>query len=96
MFAYFKAPVPTEINSSALSVPNYPLPYHISKILKINFLAVFFSICFVFKEVETDQFYKFFLPELKREGYEGIFSPKSRAKEGGDYLFDSFFSPSPL
>ena len=33
-----------------------------------------------FQEVETDQFYKFFLPELKRDGYEGIFSPKSRAK----------------
>jgi CCR4-NOT transcription complex subunit 6 len=32
------------------------------------------------QEVETDQFYNFFLPELKREGYEGIFSPKSRAK----------------
>jgi len=32
------------------------------------------------QEVETDQFYKFFLPELKRDGYEGIFSPKSRAK----------------
>lgn len=35
---------------------------------------------FVFQEVETDQFYKFFLPELKRDGYDGIFSPKSRAK----------------
>ena len=32
------------------------------------------------QEVETDQFYNFFLPELKRDGYEGIFSPKSRAK----------------
>ncbi|XP_064100552.1 uncharacterized protein LOC135211225 isoform X1 [Macrobrachium nipponense] len=32
------------------------------------------------QEVETDQFYNFFLPELKNEGYEGIFSPKSRAK----------------
>ncbi|KAG1681872.1 CCR4-NOT transcription complex subunit 6 [Nymphon striatum] len=31
-------------------------------------------------EVETDQFYKFFLPELKQDGYNGIFSPKSRAK----------------
>lgn len=30
--------------------------------------------------METDQFYAFFLPELKLEGYEGIFSPKSRAK----------------
>uniref|UniRef100_A0A6M2DIW1 poly(A)-specific ribonuclease n=1 Tax=Xenopsylla cheopis TaxID=163159 RepID=A0A6M2DIW1_XENCH len=32
------------------------------------------------QEVETDQFYNFFLPELKVEGYDGIFSPKSRAK----------------
>ncbi|KZC12348.1 CCR4-NOT transcription complex subunit 6 [Dufourea novaeangliae] len=32
------------------------------------------------QEVETDQFYNFFLPELKHEGYDGIFSPKSRAK----------------
>ncbi|KAK8732692.1 hypothetical protein OTU49_006881 [Cherax quadricarinatus] len=32
------------------------------------------------QEVETDQFFNFFLPELKNEGYDGIFSPKSRAK----------------
>jgi len=32
------------------------------------------------QEVETEQFYTFFLPELKRDGYDGIFSPKSRAK----------------
>ncbi|KAK3579436.1 hypothetical protein CHS0354_028235 [Potamilus streckersoni] len=32
------------------------------------------------QEVETDQFYNFFMPDLEREGYEGIFSPKSRAR----------------
>ncbi|XP_037810851.1 CCR4-NOT transcription complex subunit 6-like isoform X2 [Lucilia sericata] len=32
------------------------------------------------QEIETEQFYNFFLPELKNDGYEGIFSPKSRAK----------------
>ena len=32
------------------------------------------------QEVETDQFYNFFQPELRREGYDGVFSPKSRAK----------------
>ena len=32
------------------------------------------------QEVETDQFFNFFLPELKRDGYDGIFSPKSRAR----------------
>lgn len=32
------------------------------------------------QEVETDQFFNYFKPELKNDGYEGIFSPKSRAK----------------
>ena len=32
------------------------------------------------QEVQTDQFYNFFLPTLQRDKYEGIFSPKSRAK----------------
>ena len=36
------------------------------------------------QEVETDQFYNFFQPELKAVGYEGIFSPKSRAKTMGE------------
>ena len=30
--------------------------------------------------METDQFYSFFLPELQELGYDGVFSPKSRAK----------------
>lgn len=32
------------------------------------------------QEVETDQYLTFFAPELKRHGYSGIFSPKSRAR----------------
>lgn len=32
------------------------------------------------QEVETDQFFHYFQPELKRVGYDGIFSPKSRAR----------------
>ena len=32
------------------------------------------------QEVEMEQFYNYFLPELKVFGYDGIFSPKSRAK----------------
>lgn len=35
---------------------------------------------FSLKEMETDQFYAFFLPELQELGYDGVFSPKSRAK----------------
>lgn len=30
--------------------------------------------------METDQFYSYFLPELKQAGYDGVFNPKSRAK----------------
>lgn len=36
------------------------------------------------QEVETEQFYNMFLPELKKDGYDGIFSPKSRAKTMGE------------
>ncbi|CAH1127098.1 unnamed protein product [Ceutorhynchus assimilis] len=36
------------------------------------------------QEVEMDQFYNFFLPELKAQGYHGIYSPKSRAKHMGE------------
>lgn len=32
------------------------------------------------QEVEMDQFFNYFLPELKMDGYSGIYSPKSRAK----------------
>ncbi|CAH1106100.1 unnamed protein product, partial [Psylliodes chrysocephalus] len=32
------------------------------------------------QEVEMEQFYNYFLPELKMDGYNGIYSPKSRAK----------------
>ena len=32
------------------------------------------------QELETEQFYNYFLPELKQYDYDGIFSPKSRAK----------------
>lgn len=36
------------------------------------------------QEIETEQFYSFFLQELKNDGFEGIFSPKSRAKTMGE------------
>lgn len=35
---------------------------------------------FGFQEIETEQFWNFFLPELQQHGYDGIFSPKSRAR----------------
>ena len=56
---------------------NYPHPcYSLNKTLEDIFIFLYAWL----QEVETDQFYKFFLPELKRDGYDGIFSPKSRAK----------------
>ena len=40
-----------------------------------------FFVCVLdLQEVETDQYNSFFYPELSRQGYEGIFSPKSRAR----------------
>lgn len=30
--------------------------------------------------METEQYYNYFLPELKEQGYDGFFSPKSRAR----------------
>ncbi|XP_022111639.1 CCR4-NOT transcription complex subunit 6-like [Acanthaster planci] len=32
------------------------------------------------QEVETDQYFNFFYPSLHKHGYDGVFSPKSRAK----------------
>ena len=32
------------------------------------------------QEVETEQYFTLFLPALKERGYDGFFSPKSRAK----------------
>nr|XP_018672587.1 CCR4-NOT transcription complex subunit 6-like isoform X2 [Ciona intestinalis] len=36
------------------------------------------------QEVETCEYHNFFLPELKLQGYDGIFNPKSRAKHMAD------------
>jgi len=37
------------------------------------------------QEVETEQYHDYFLRELQTEGYEGIFSPKSRAKTMSEF-----------
>lgn len=37
------------------------------------------------QEVETEQYHDYFLKELQAEGYEGIFSPKSRAKTMSEF-----------
>ena len=51
------------------------------KFREINFYHFFCSADLItLQEVETEQFVSFFQPELASLGYEGIFSPKSRAK----------------
>lgn len=37
------------------------------------------------QEVETEQYHDYFLRELQAEGYEGVFSPKSRAKTMSEF-----------
>ena len=55
---------------------------YIHTVLEKANVRLFTTQCIIthLQEVETDQFYNFFLPELKRDGYDGIFSPKSRAR----------------
>lgn len=60
--------------------PQWALNWEYRKKMILDEIKHFSADIIALQEVETDQFYKFFLPELKREGYEGIFSPKSRAK----------------
>ena len=36
------------------------------------------------QEVETCEYHAFFVPQMAENGYEGIFSPKSRAKHMGE------------
>lgn len=45
-------------------------------------LRVFITSFYIYvqQEVETEQYYNYFLVELKEQGYEGFFSPKSRAR----------------
>lgn len=38
------------------------------------------SVTLLLQEVETEQYYTFFLETLKERGYDGFFCPKSRAK----------------
>lgn len=47
---------------------------------EINIIYTTFSVDFVLQEIETEQFSNFFQPKLQQHGYDGIFSPKSRAR----------------
>lgn len=60
--------------------PNWALDWSYRKRNILNEIVHYKADIISLQEVETEQFYKYFLPELKKEGYDGIFSPKSRAK----------------
>nr|CAG4645537.1 EOG090X06K5 [Lynceus sp. MCZ IZ 141354] len=60
--------------------PNWALEWEYRKKGILDEIKHYSADIISLQEIETDQFYNFFLPELKRDGYDGIFSPKSRAK----------------
>ncbi|XP_013794673.1 uncharacterized protein LOC106478664 [Limulus polyphemus] len=60
--------------------PSWALDWEYRRKAIMDDIRHYFADIITLQEVETEQFYEFFLPELRRDGYEGIFSPKSRAK----------------
>ena len=48
--------------------------------VQINLYEIETDLCNLLQEVETCEFNNSFLPELRKHGYMGVFSPKSRAK----------------
>jgi CCR4-NOT transcription complex subunit 6 len=60
--------------------PAWALTWEYRKKLILDDIKNFNADIIALQELETEQFYQFFLPELKQFDYDGIFSPKSRAK----------------
>jgi CCR4-NOT transcription complex subunit 6 len=60
--------------------PAWALTWDYRKKLILEDIKNFNADIIALQELETEQFYNFFLPELKQYDYDGIFSPKSRAK----------------
>ncbi|KAG8184297.1 hypothetical protein JTE90_008982 [Oedothorax gibbosus] len=60
--------------------PNWALDWSYRKKHILQELTHYKADIISLQEVETEQFYTYFLPQLQEEGYDGIFSPKSRAK----------------
>lgn len=60
--------------------PNWALSWDYRRKAILDEIRHYNADIITLQEVETDQFYNFFMPELTRDGYDGIFSPKSRAK----------------
>ena len=60
--------------------PAWALAWDYRKKLILDDIKNFNADIITLQELETEQFYNFFLPELRQYDYDGIFSPKSRAK----------------
>ena len=60
--------------------PAWALTWDYRKKLILDDIKNFNADVITLQELETEQFYQFFLPELRQYDYDGIFSPKSRAK----------------
>lgn len=60
--------------------PAWALNWDYRKKVILDDIKNFSADIITLQELETEQFYNYFLPELKQYDYDGIFSPKSRAK----------------
>lgn len=60
--------------------PAWALSWEYRKHSILEELKAYSADIIALQEVETEQYHDYFLQELQAEGYEGIFSPKSRAK----------------
>jgi CCR4-NOT transcription complex subunit 6 len=60
--------------------PTWALDWQYRRKAIMSELKLYAADIICLQEVEMDQFYNFFLPELQPEGYHGIYAPKSRAK----------------
>jgi CCR4-NOT transcription complex subunit 6 len=60
--------------------PAWALAWDYRKKLILDDIKNFNADVICLQELETEQFYQYFLPELRQFDYDGIFSPKSRAK----------------
>lgn len=60
--------------------PAWALAWNYRKHSILEELKAYSADIIALQEVETEQYHDYFLRELQAEGYEGLFSPKSRAK----------------
>lgn len=65
--------------------PAWALSWEYRKQSILEELKAYSADIIALQEVETEQYHDYFLRELQAEGYEGIFSPKSRAKTMSEF-----------